>query len=75
MTLYELYAQKVDSCTGWPKGEERIKIFISKKNAMLYKIRWEKRWEYDCRNCIYERNPDVMATKGKLILKKVETDD
>ena len=70
MTLYELY----EEFSVWPYGQKRIKLFTVKKNALEFKKEWEKRWQYNNKNCI-SKDPDPWITKSELILKTVETDD
>ena len=78
MTLYEVYVRKVDAYNGWPKGEERLKLFIHKGNAIKYKKWWEKRWEYLSKHPKEPTeigDPDTWTTRPPLILQVVETED
>ena len=74
MTLYELYAQKKDPYSGWPKGLERIKVYTVKENALAYKKKWEEKWQYNNKHCI-TKDLDTWSNGSELILKTVETDD
>ena len=74
MELYELYAEKKNADTGQSNGYKRVGLFCDKNNALEYKDKWEKKWQYNNKNCI-SKDPDPWMTGSKLILKTVKTND
>lgn len=64
--------QRLDSCSGCYKGDERVAIFIDPGKAKEFKAQWEKQWK---ENESTTKSPCYMDARPQLIMKEAQTND